>query len=85
MNRSSSTRRALTVQYCQPWFRQIENQILAVSPDKLDQIPKRITEMMGYNICPPFMGNVDGLHPRKAVDKWVEAVKHSSQKLEAKL
>jgi hypothetical protein len=36
------------VQYCQPYIRPIESQILAVDPRKLDGIHPRIVEMMGY-------------------------------------
>lgn len=55
-NRSSKPRRSLTVQYCQPYIRPIENQILAVDPRRLEQIDRRIVEMMGYKIHRPFIG-----------------------------
>jgi hypothetical protein len=28
-------------------------------------LPPRLQELLGYNICPPFIGYVDGRHPRK--------------------
>lgn len=55
-NRSSKPRRSLTVQYCQPYIRPIENQILAVDPRRLEQIDRRIIDMMGYKIHRPFIG-----------------------------
>ena len=55
-NKSERPRRSLTVQYCQPWIRPIENQILAVDPRRLPSIPRRIVEMMGYKIHRPFIG-----------------------------
>ena len=55
-NKSSKPRRSLTVQYCQPYIRPIENQILAVDPRRLERIDRRIVEMMGYKIHRPFIG-----------------------------
>ncbi|QSS61068.1 phytanoyl-CoA dioxygenase [Histoplasma capsulatum] len=54
-NNSPNPRKSLTVQYCQPYIRQIENQILAVDPRRLTEIPQRIVEMMGYRIHAPFI------------------------------
>ena len=28
-------------------------------------LPERLQELLGYNVYPPFLGNVDGRHPRK--------------------
>ncbi|KAI9148788.1 Tuberculostearic acid methyltransferase UfaA1 [Paramyrothecium foliicola] len=47
-NTSAQDRIALTVQYAQPWIRPLENQILAVEWDKLDQMPPRLVDMLGY-------------------------------------
>ncbi|OLN90175.1 hypothetical protein CCHL11_09792 [Colletotrichum chlorophyti] len=66
-NRSNAGRRALTVQYCQPWMRPLENQFLAVDWEKLPLIPKRIVDIMGYQVGSPFVGYVDGISPRRAV------------------
>lgn len=49
-NVSDRPRQSATVQYCNPYIRPIENQILAVDPRKLDQIDPRIVEMMGYKV-----------------------------------
>jgi len=37
-------------------IRPVENQILAVDPRRLPEIPPRIVEMMGYRIHKPFIG-----------------------------
>ena len=37
-------------------MRQIENQILAVDPRRLGEIPERIVAMMGYQTHKPFIG-----------------------------
>jgi ectoine hydroxylase-related dioxygenase (phytanoyl-CoA dioxygenase family) len=29
------------------------------------ELPERLQELLGYNIYPPFIGYVDGRHPRK--------------------
>jgi hypothetical protein len=29
------------------------------------QLPERARELIGYSIHPPFMGYVDGVHPRR--------------------
>ena len=68
-NRSKAARRALTVQYCMPWLRQIENMSLAVPPSAARQYSKRVQEMLGYGIVSPgFMGYVDGKHPARLLE-----------------
>ncbi|KEY67100.1 hypothetical protein S7711_07075 [Stachybotrys chartarum IBT 7711] len=66
-NTSSQDRVALTVQYCQPWIRQLENQMMAVEWDKLDDMPPRLVDMLGYKVGAPFIGHVNGHSPRVAV------------------
>ena len=70
-NVSNKARKSATVQYCKPYIRPIENQILAVDPRKLDGIHPRIVEMMGYKHMQPFMGYADGLNPRRAAARMV--------------
>ena len=68
-NRSQAARLALTVQYCMPWLRQIENMSLAVPAAAAKQYSKRVQEMLGYGIVSPgFMGYVDGKHPARLLD-----------------
>jgi ectoine hydroxylase-related dioxygenase (phytanoyl-CoA dioxygenase family) len=66
-NNSDRPRLAITPQYCEPWARQQEQQILSVGP-KAAQYSERIQSMLGYSIHPPFMGHVDGLHPLRLLD-----------------
>jgi ectoine hydroxylase-related dioxygenase (phytanoyl-CoA dioxygenase family) len=66
-NRSDRARLAITPQYCEPWARQQEQQILSVGA-KAAQYSERIQSMLGYSIHPPFMGHVDGLHPLRLLD-----------------
>ena len=66
-NTSSSPRRSMTVQYCQPWIRTFENFTVAQGWEDLDALPKRLLQLMGFSTH-DFMGYVDGRSPRA----WVE-------------
>ena len=70
-NRSQQPRQSATVQYCQPYIRPIENQILAVDPRRLSGIDPKIVDLMGYKTMEPFMGYADGLNPRRAAARMV--------------
>ena len=67
-NRGRSTRLGITPQYCEPWMRQIENMALAIPPHLAKPLPTRVQELLGYSVSPPFIGYVDGLHPRRLLD-----------------
>ena len=64
-NRSRSPRLALSMQYCEPWARQQENFTLGVPVEVARGLSDRVQELLGYNIHPPFMGHVGGLHPKR--------------------
>lgn len=69
-NDSDRTRLGVTIQYCQPWLRQIENMVLAVPPEKAVRYSPRVRAMLGYGLMEPsFMGYVDGRNPRKLVEQ----------------
>ncbi|RMD41318.1 hypothetical protein DV735_g3840, partial [Chaetothyriales sp. CBS 134920] len=74
-NVSNTSRKSVTVQYCNPYIRQIENQILSVDPRKLREIDPRIVEMMGYRYMEPFVGHVEGLNPLRAAARLVHWLK----------
>ncbi|KAF4976230.1 hypothetical protein FZEAL_7068 [Fusarium zealandicum] len=84
-NQSDADRQALTVQYCQPWIRPIENQFLGVDWEKLQEIPKQIVDLMGYQVGSPFIGFVDGASPTKAVEKHLRRYGVGKEKLSSKL
>lgn len=71
-NRSNADRQALTVQYCMSWMRQLENQLLAVDWEKLEGIPQRLIDMMGYKVGNPFLGYCDGRTPRTRVTELMQ-------------
>ena len=64
-NRSDRPRLIITPQYCVGWVRQLENMALAVPAEVADKLPERARELIGYSIHPPFMGYLDGVHPRR--------------------
>ena len=64
-NRSDRSRLIITPQYCAGWVRQLENMALAVPAEVAETLPERARELIGYSIHPPFMGYVDGVHPRR--------------------
>ncbi len=69
-NRSDGTRLGVTIQYSQPWLRQIENMVLAVPPKKAARYSPRVREMLGYGLMEPsFLGYVDGRNPRRLVEQ----------------
>jgi ectoine hydroxylase-related dioxygenase (phytanoyl-CoA dioxygenase family) len=84
-NTSEGDRVALTVQYCQPWVRQLENQMLVVDFDMLDEMPPRLVDMLGYKVGAPFIGHVDGSSPRAAVSRMLERYRNTKKIEEPKL
>ena len=67
-NRSTDSRLAVTCQYCEPWLRPQENFFLELDHDILRQLPESLLSMVGYSIHPPFMGMVNGMHPKRVLD-----------------
>src|ERR1700722_14850575 len=64
-NRTDRPRLGVAIEYAASWVRQQENHILAVPPDTTRALPVRLQELLGYNIRAPFVGYVDGRHPRR--------------------
>lgn len=62
-NRADRPRLIVTPQYCPGWARPLESMSLAVRPETVRSLPKRVRELLGYNIHAAFMGYVDGQHP----------------------
>jgi ectoine hydroxylase-related dioxygenase (phytanoyl-CoA dioxygenase family) len=74
-NRSDAPRLAFTNQYCEPWARTQENFYLGVPRNRVQAMSPRLQDLLGYNIWPPFMGQVTGSHPLKSLeDGWVAPV-----------
>ncbi|MEH6559963.1 MAG: phytanoyl-CoA dioxygenase family protein [Marinobacter sp.] len=68
-NQSAASRLAVTCQYCEPWLRPQENFFLELSQETLAAIPEQLLSMVGYSIHPPFMGMVNGMHPKRTLSR----------------
>jgi len=64
-NRTAHARLGVVLHYALSWLRPVENHVLVVPPERARGLPQRLQELLGYNICPPFIGYVDGRHPAK--------------------
>jgi hypothetical protein len=68
-NRSSAARLAVSAQYCAPWCRQQENFSLSVSRGRVKACSEHVQRLLGYSIHPPFMGFVNGMHPKRLLSE----------------
>lgn len=68
-NRSEAPRLALTAQYCEPWARQQENFSLSIPRATVRQCSEHIQRLLGYSIHAPFMGMVNGMHPKRVLQE----------------
>ena len=67
-NRSDAPRLGVILEYAAAWLRAQETHLLAVPREVAAALPERLQELLGYNIYPPFVGYVDGRHPRRVLD-----------------
>jgi len=67
-NRSAQSRMCVTAQYCDSWVRPQENYSLSISKDTVNQCSEHIQRMLGYSIHPPFLGFVNGMHPKRLLE-----------------
>lgn len=65
---NEKSRLAITAQYCEPWCRTQENFSLSVPKETVAQCSENIKRMLGYSIYGPFMGFVDGKHPKRLLE-----------------
>jgi ectoine hydroxylase-related dioxygenase (phytanoyl-CoA dioxygenase family) len=64
-NLTEVPRLGVILEYAASWLRPQENHVIGVPPDTVASLPERLQELLGYNIYPPFVGYVDGRHPRR--------------------
>jgi ectoine hydroxylase-related dioxygenase (phytanoyl-CoA dioxygenase family) len=64
-NHTDRTRLGVILEFCSAWIRPQENHLLGVPRSVVRELPERLQELLGYNVFPPFLGNVDGRHPKK--------------------
>jgi ectoine hydroxylase-related dioxygenase (phytanoyl-CoA dioxygenase family) len=67
-NNSDAPRMAATAQYCEPWARQQENYSLAISRERVKLCSEKIQSMLGYSMCFPFIGFVNGRDPKRLLE-----------------
>lgn len=67
-NHTDRPRLGVLLEYAAGWLRQQENHVLAVPREVVRELPERLQELLGYNIVPPFVGYVDGRHPRRLLE-----------------
>ncbi|MEO0961078.1 MAG: phytanoyl-CoA dioxygenase family protein [Pseudomonadota bacterium] len=67
-NGSDAARLGVTCQYCEPWLRTQENYFLSLSKETVRGLSEDMKRMMGYSIYPPFIGMVDGMHPKRTLE-----------------
>jgi ectoine hydroxylase-related dioxygenase (phytanoyl-CoA dioxygenase family) len=68
-NRTDRSRLGVVLHYGVAWLRPVENHVLAVPREVVAELPERLQELLGYNICSPFLGYVDGRHPRRLLEE----------------
>lgn len=64
-NRTDRPRLGVILEYAAAWLRPQENHVVGVPPEVVASLPERLQELLGYNIYPPFVGYVDGRHPKR--------------------
>ncbi|QOT74484.1 phytanoyl-CoA dioxygenase family protein (plasmid) [Sphingobium fuliginis] len=62
-NISNECRLAIALSFTQGYHRQEENQYLVVPRDMVKQYPKRVQQLLGYEMSPPFCGWVEMNEP----------------------
>ena len=66
-NTTDRPRLGVLIEYVASWLRPQENHTIVMPPDKAGVMPRRLQELAGYSIRPPFVGYVDGLHPARFI------------------
>lgn len=64
-NGTDQARLGVILEYVASWLRAQENHVVGVPPEVVASLDPRLQELLGYNVHPPFLGYVDGRHPRK--------------------
>jgi ectoine hydroxylase-related dioxygenase (phytanoyl-CoA dioxygenase family) len=74
-NHSDAPRLGYTNQYCEPWARTQENWFLGVPRERARAMSPNLQALLGYSLMSPFMGEVSGSHPLKALaEDWTPPV-----------
>jgi len=64
-NTSTQPRLGVVIDYQQPWLRPCEAHTLSADPAQVRKLPQRLQELLGYNQPSPYLGFINGQHPRQ--------------------
>jgi ectoine hydroxylase-related dioxygenase (phytanoyl-CoA dioxygenase family) len=64
-NTSTQRRLGVVIDYQQPWLRPCEAHTLSTNPARVRELPQRLQELLGYNQPSPYLGFINGQHPRQ--------------------
>ena len=64
-NTSTAPRLGVVIDYAQPWLRPCEAHTLSADPGQVRQLPQRLQELPGFNQPSPYLGFINGRHPRE--------------------
>jgi ectoine hydroxylase-related dioxygenase (phytanoyl-CoA dioxygenase family) len=56
-------RLGISVQYCQGWLRQQQNQYFSLTAEDVKAMPERLASLCGFSLYRGIMGHVDGASP----------------------
>jgi ectoine hydroxylase-related dioxygenase (phytanoyl-CoA dioxygenase family) len=76
-NTSTRPRLAVVIDYAQPWLRPCEAHTLSVDPGQVRLLPRRLQELLGFNQASPYLGFINGRHPRE----WLMSDRHIASPL----
>ena len=68
-NRSNGARCGVAFHYALAWLRQEENQYLVMPPEEARKLPKKLQELMGYDLATVNLGFVDHRHPNDVLNE----------------
>lgn len=63
-NTTSRPRLGVVIDYLQPWLRPCEAHTLSADPAEVRRLPERLQELLGFNQPTPYLGFINGRHPR---------------------
>jgi ectoine hydroxylase-related dioxygenase (phytanoyl-CoA dioxygenase family) len=63
-NTTARPRLGVVIDYLQPWLRPCEAHTLSADPAEVRRLPRRLQELLGFNQPTPYLGFVNGRHPR---------------------
>jgi ectoine hydroxylase-related dioxygenase (phytanoyl-CoA dioxygenase family) len=64
-NTSNRPRLGIIIDYVQPWLRPCEAHSLSADLAEVRLLPQRLQELLGFNQATPYLGFVNGQHPRQ--------------------